>query len=285
MDKLPGHSGLELSATLQIAEQNAPAKAFVSHNAIPVRLTDEDLENASAGNLVTKVIFLPSPENQELALAGVETLVSTRLDPGVDPVAQANKRGTVLAIFRLGNRQVTQETTVTQLIQQKVEPINVTLSGGEQRIVQLSTNVQRVTVANPDIVKVTSVGPKQLQLTARSAGKTSLSYEGDTGASKVQVVVREPLQDKLKELFPDLDVKAISLPNAILLRGRVADRAVADQIRGNLVDLLPDGAESHDARGERSGSGEPSTSVDAIESDRQQLADPAKNAKRRIVGT
>jgi hypothetical protein len=36
-------------------------------------------------------------------VAGVETLVSTRLDPGIDPVAEADRRGTVMVVLRLGN--------------------------------------------------------------------------------------------------------------------------------------------------------------------------------------
>ena len=58
------------------------------------------------GNFVTKVIYLPDPEFQELALAGVETLVSTRLDPGVDPIVEADRRGAILAIVRLGNKDL-----------------------------------------------------------------------------------------------------------------------------------------------------------------------------------
>jgi hypothetical protein len=49
---------------------------------------------------------LPDPEHQELALAGVETLVSTRLDPGVDPIVEADRRGSILAIIRLGNKDL-----------------------------------------------------------------------------------------------------------------------------------------------------------------------------------
>jgi len=36
----------------------------------------------------------------------VETLVSTRLDPGVDPVVEADRRGAILAIVRLGNKDL-----------------------------------------------------------------------------------------------------------------------------------------------------------------------------------
>ena len=50
------------------------------------------------GNFVTKVIYLPDPKYQELAVAGVEDLVSTRLEQGVDLILEADKRGTILLI-------------------------------------------------------------------------------------------------------------------------------------------------------------------------------------------
>ena len=67
---------------------------------------DEDLDQVTTGNFVTKVVYLPDAEYQELAVAGVETLVSTRLDPGVDPVVEADRRGSILAIIRIGNKDV-----------------------------------------------------------------------------------------------------------------------------------------------------------------------------------
>jgi hypothetical protein len=36
-------------------------------------------------------------------MSGVSELVSTRLDPGVDPIAEADRRGSILAILRIGN--------------------------------------------------------------------------------------------------------------------------------------------------------------------------------------
>ena len=81
-------------------------EAFLAHNAIPVQFTPEDFDQVLSGNFVTKVIYLPDPEYQELALAGVETLVSTRLDPGVDPIVEADRRGAILAIVRLGNKDL-----------------------------------------------------------------------------------------------------------------------------------------------------------------------------------
>jgi hypothetical protein len=103
---IPGRPGIELYPTLEVGPVMPRTEAFLAHNAIPVQFTPEDFDQVVSGNFVTKVIYLPDPEFQELALAGVETLVSTRLDPGVDPVVEADRRGAILAIVRLGNKDL-----------------------------------------------------------------------------------------------------------------------------------------------------------------------------------
>jgi len=103
LTNIPGREGEELYPTIEIGPTTPRTEAFLAHNAIPIQLTEEDFDQVLTGNFVTKVIYLPDPEYQELALAGVETLVSTRLDPGVDPVVEADRRGAILAILRLGN--------------------------------------------------------------------------------------------------------------------------------------------------------------------------------------
>jgi hypothetical protein len=79
-----------------------------------VQFTPEDFDQVTSGNFVTKVIYLPDSEYQELALAGVETLVSTRLDPGVDPIVEADRRGAILAIVRLGNKDLQVPDSMSQ---------------------------------------------------------------------------------------------------------------------------------------------------------------------------
>jgi hypothetical protein len=103
LTNLPGRAGVELYPTLEVAPVTPRTDAYLAHAPIPVQFTDEDLDQVLSGNFVTKVIYLPDPEFQELALSGVETLVSTRLDPGVDPIAEADRRGAILAILRIGN--------------------------------------------------------------------------------------------------------------------------------------------------------------------------------------
>ena len=103
---IPGRPGIELYPSIELAFAVPRTEAFLAHNAIPVQFTEEDFDQILQGNFVTKVIYLPDPEFQELALAGVETLVSTRLEPGVDPVVEADRRGAILAIVRLGNKDM-----------------------------------------------------------------------------------------------------------------------------------------------------------------------------------
>ncbi len=99
---IPGRPGLTLYPTLEVAPSTPATDAYLTHNPIPVQFTEEDFDQVQAGNFVTKVIYLPDPKYQELAISGVETLVSTRLEPGVDPILEADKRGTILLIVRLG---------------------------------------------------------------------------------------------------------------------------------------------------------------------------------------
>jgi hypothetical protein len=100
--EVASHPGVPFYPTLEVAPSSSRTDPYLTHNAIPIEFTDEDFDQVSSGNFVSKVIYLPDPQHQELAIAGVETLVSTRLDPGVDPIAEADRRGTILAIVRLG---------------------------------------------------------------------------------------------------------------------------------------------------------------------------------------
>jgi len=103
---LEGRPGMELYPTLEIGRSTSRTAAYLAHAAIPIQFSQEDFDQVAAANFVTKVIYVPDPEFQELALAGVDTLVSTRLDPGVDPITEADRRGSILAIIRLGNKDL-----------------------------------------------------------------------------------------------------------------------------------------------------------------------------------
>jgi hypothetical protein len=101
---IPGRK-LTLYPTLQVYPSHPSTDAYLSHNSIPVAFTDEDLDQIENSNFVTKVIYLPDAKYQDL-VADVATLVSTRLEPGVDPVAEADRRGTIMAVIRVGNKEL-----------------------------------------------------------------------------------------------------------------------------------------------------------------------------------
>jgi hypothetical protein len=101
---LPNFPGKSFYPTLQVEPGNPKSLTFLAHSSVPLSFSNDDFEQAKAGNLVVKVIYLPDRENQDFAtVAGAEELVSTRLEPGADPVAEAQRKGTILAIVRLGN--------------------------------------------------------------------------------------------------------------------------------------------------------------------------------------
>ncbi len=106
LTNIQGREGVELYPTVEVANGNPRTAAYLAHNAIPVQFTTDDFEQVLSGNFVTKVIYLPDPEFQGDALVGVDVLVSNRLDPGLDPIVEADRRGSILAIVRIGNKDI-----------------------------------------------------------------------------------------------------------------------------------------------------------------------------------
>jgi hypothetical protein len=105
LSNIPGHPGKELFPTLEIAPATAQTQAFLAHCSIPVMFSDDDFVSVFDGHLITKIIYLPNRDHPcNNSLSSVNTLVSAeRL--GHDLIAEANERGAILAIIRLGNKQ------------------------------------------------------------------------------------------------------------------------------------------------------------------------------------
>ncbi len=103
---IPQRETMMVYPTLEVRPVHPTTKAYLAHNSIPVDITPDDLDQIASNNFVTKVIYLPDARHQELAIAGVETLVSTQLSPGADPVSEAERRGTVMAVLRMGNKNL-----------------------------------------------------------------------------------------------------------------------------------------------------------------------------------
>jgi len=103
LSNIPKRAGLFLYPSIEVAAQSPKTGTFLAHSAVPLSFTDDDIEQAIAGNFVVKVIYLPDPQFQDLATGGPDEVVSTKLEPGIDPLQEAQRRGSVLAIIRMGN--------------------------------------------------------------------------------------------------------------------------------------------------------------------------------------
>ncbi len=101
LSNIPNRPEAVYYPTLEVYPASRETVTFLSHGTVPVGFTDEDFDQVKNGNMVVKVIYLPSAQFQDVAAA--EEIVSTRLEPGADPVAEANRRGTILAVVRIGN--------------------------------------------------------------------------------------------------------------------------------------------------------------------------------------
>src|SRR5579875_2978572 len=103
LSDIPNRPGLDLYPTLEVVPANPKTCTFLAHSAVPVSFTEEDFEQVASGNFVVKVIYLPDPQFQDLAATGPDEVVSSRLEPGVDPIIEAKRRGSILLVVRLGN--------------------------------------------------------------------------------------------------------------------------------------------------------------------------------------
>jgi hypothetical protein len=95
--------GVDLYPTIQVYPTTPSTATFLAHSSVPVVFTDEDFDQVASRNFVTKVIYLPAPPFQDIATVGIGEIVSTRLEPGADPIAEACRRGSILLVVRIGN--------------------------------------------------------------------------------------------------------------------------------------------------------------------------------------
>jgi hypothetical protein len=104
LSDIEGYPGVDLYPTLEVVPASQRAMTFLAHSSVPVGFTADDFRMVNAGNYVVKVIYLPDPQFQDIAVGGgLGELISTQLEAGQDPITEAAKRGSILLIVRLGN--------------------------------------------------------------------------------------------------------------------------------------------------------------------------------------
>ena len=128
---IKGREALTIYPSLHVYPSLPGTDAYLAHNALPLRITDEDLDQIETNNFVTKVIYLPDARFQDLAI-GVEELVSTRLGPGLDPVTEADRRGTIMAVLHMGNVNLEMPNQGGEALQNGVSQTGYEAPNGEE---------------------------------------------------------------------------------------------------------------------------------------------------------
>jgi len=117
-----------------------------------------------------------------------------------------------------------------------LNPENLTITSGKSVILESQTPIQRFSIAEPKIADVIVLTPRQIYLTGKAPGVTSLSFWGDGNKlSAVFDVEVTPdvaaLKDKLHKVFPDeKDIQVKTTGDSIILSGTVSNAAKLSQV-------------------------------------------------------
>lgn len=162
LSEITDRPGEVIYPTLQVFPSSAATDAYLTHAPLPIEITLKDLEQVAANNMVTKVIYLPDPRHQGLAVAGVSTLVSTQLPPGADPVSEAERLGTIMAVLKMGSIDY--------------EMPNAFGGGQPQAFMTPDGKIQQVQAEVPDGAKGQYVPP--MPIAAQGAGQGMFGIPG-----------------------------------------------------------------------------------------------------------
>ena len=109
---IPYHAADEVYPTVELFDRLYTPDVLRTRFPLQIELTQSDLEYATAGKLVIRVVYLEDPETAFPVADSdrSEGLGSYDLAPGDDPLAIADLMGRPLAIIRLGGRTPTNPT-------------------------------------------------------------------------------------------------------------------------------------------------------------------------------
>jgi uncharacterized repeat protein (TIGR01451 family) len=112
-----GRPGVSLAPTLQVCNTLALTPCLHPANyPAPVELTEADIEQALAGSLITKVIYLENPDLAVPVATRKGEALETVVPPDRDLLAEARERGRPMLVVRLGGRIVSTEELAAESV-------------------------------------------------------------------------------------------------------------------------------------------------------------------------
>ncbi len=132
-----GRHGLELAIAIEPFTEDPTVVDRLAHNRVPIEITNDDFDQFTKGESVTKVIYLP--RGPSVSTSGFEQILSWQLVPEFDPVKIAEERGHVVAVVRM---------TPSQRLVVPIKDVSE-LKGKWRRIKQESVPNSQSTVSRP----------------------------------------------------------------------------------------------------------------------------------------
>lgn len=105
ISNLPGKPGLEVFPTVELLDRLHPPTGREVEFAIPIIITEADLRRATAGNLVTRVIYLEQPQLAQ-PIDPLRREVPQSVLPTTNALQEADRLGRAMAIIRIGGRRL-----------------------------------------------------------------------------------------------------------------------------------------------------------------------------------
>lgn len=103
--RLPGNERGDVYPSLEIRQRSFPKAKDLPEHIVSMQFTEEDYERVFAGDFFTHVVYLADPDYRKPAIervAKIVTIDSSTLAAGIDPVLEADRNGTILAIIHMG---------------------------------------------------------------------------------------------------------------------------------------------------------------------------------------
>jgi RNA polymerase sigma factor (sigma-70 family) len=122
---IPNRPGLERFPTVEILQADAATEPFVSSSAVPIEFTDDDFDHVNEGNVITKVVYLTAAAKGAKVRHGQPITLASYDYPERDVIEEATRRGTVLAIVRMGNIEFQDGEAERSPVQGRVWPGSV----------------------------------------------------------------------------------------------------------------------------------------------------------------
>ena len=105
LSDMPDYPGAELYPSIEVLDRLHPPAGRQAEFPVPVQFSDEEIQNALDGRLVTKVVYLEQPNRAVPgpALLG-NSLPARPIPPRENPLEVADVQGRPMLIVRLGGR-------------------------------------------------------------------------------------------------------------------------------------------------------------------------------------